>query len=192
MSRRRNVSANSWLTFNFSIYNSSLISPLSFSSFPRLFDRWHYRTPLNCAPWILFLYSMYTRKRRDVPFFSRSTAKLRRKREKNGEIRLTRCARPVPFPLRSSSLPLPASPYSPPRIREEVTRLPLGCLRLRPIPPLSVSSRSTSSSIDVISRWSLHEYILWLRRFTNKLNICFNSRSAVVFPLSNNFNNSFK
>lgn len=89
MSRRRDVSANSWLTFDFSICNSSAIRWVSPRS-PDCSMTLPY-TP-NCAPWILFLYSMYTRKRRDR-FFRRRTA-LRRKREKNGETRLTRCASP--------------------------------------------------------------------------------------------------
>lgn len=54
-----------------------------------------------------------------------------------------------------------------------------------PPPPLIVSSCSTLSSIDVISRWPLHGYILCdcAEIHYNKLNICFNSLSvAIAFP----------
>lgn len=118
-----------------------------------------------CAPWILFLYKTIREKMWVMYcFFLLSKHRAFRHEQKEERKKEKRRREPVN------------------KVREEATWLPFSggahdrpC-RLRPI-SLPVDCRHvppTPSSIDVKYRWSLHEYILWLRRFTNKLNICFN------------------
>lgn len=118
----------------------------------------------------IFISRVHERDERCVVFFAKRASS--QAGRKNGESRLTRCApsfpHPPPFVLLSSPQGSRATSF-------RVSWVSAITSIFAPLPPLIVSSRSTPSSIDVISRWSLDEYILWLRRITNKLNICFNS-----------------
>lgn len=168
--------SRSWrVWFRSAIFRDSP-SPLSFllSSFrPLLLDWW--RRVSRCAPWILFLYITRTNDERATYRFFLSlppspppphcemSCLLSRAEEKwcdpvNKVRPETNCGEAMRLPLRLSAITSESIPYT-----------------------LIVSSRSAPSSNDVISRWSLHEYILWLRRFTNKLNICFNLLRCLLF-----------
>lgn len=159
--------SRSWRVWFWSAIFRDSPSPLEFS--PLLFSSPIARPMMSSIPLrtvdSIFIYYTYKWRESDVSFFSLSSSNremsclLSRAEEKwcdlvNKVRPETNCGGAMRLPLRLSAIT--SIPYT-----------------------LIVSS--APSSIVVISRWSLHEYILWLRRFTNKLNICFNLLRCLLF-----------